>query len=133
MEGRRAPPRARRLVLESLGLDSHAAGDMEIQTAMNARFNSLAACKQNDIVLLDVGGGGIKAARVMLHCTVDGECVSVLQMFTLVRRVPNTYLAIWSVNDGPYECWETIAVKAAVENCIYPNGHIGIVLPFEFA
>ncbi len=93
MEGRRAPPRARVLVLDALGLDRN--DDKEIMTAFKARFSSLAVCSRSDMVLLRAGTC-IWAARVMLHCTAGSdECVSVLQLFTLVRRVPNTYLTVW--------------------------------------
>ena len=55
-----------------------------------------------------------------------------VQAFTLQRRVPGTALAVWRVNDG-HEVWETKAILAAVEFCVFPEEAVGTLLPLEFA
>ena len=45
---------------------------------------------------------------------------------------PRSALAVWEVGDGPYECWETKAIVAAVELCMYPDGKVGTILPIDF-
>ena len=76
---------------------------------------------------------GLWAARIQLHCAVDDVCVSLVQPFTLHQRRPGTALALWKVSDGPTECWETQAIVAVVEFCVYPDGMVGTILPLEYA
>ena len=70
---------------------------------------------------------------VCVHCFIGGECVSLLQTFTLHRRVPDTALAVWRVNEGPHECYETGLILASVPFCVYPDNTEGTLLPIEFA
>ena len=129
VKGRAAPKKTRRLILEALGLEDTG---MEVLTANEARFNKLGACRQDDVVLLQ-DGNAFRAGRIRLHFATAGECVSMVQAFALHRQVPETALAIWRVSDGPFECWETKAILAAVEYCVYPDGNIGTILPIEYA
>ena len=46
--------------------------------------------------------------------------------------MPGTALAVWRVKDGPYEVWETKAIRAAVEFSVYPDGTVGTLLPLEY-
>ena len=129
INGRPAPKHSKLLLLTALGIDDDGS---DVLTATTARFSPLATCQKNDVVLLDTEHG-LGAGRVQLHCGIHGECVSLVQTFTLVRRVPGTALAVWRVNDGPHECWETKAILAAVEYCVYPDGNVGTLLPIEHA
>ena len=122
-----SPKKNRQLILSALGIDDQ--GE-EVLTANTARFSPLATCRKNDVVLLQTANG-LVAARVKLHCKVTGECVSLVQIFTFIRRMPGTALAVWRVDDVPHECWETKAIVAAVEFCLYPDGNIGTLLPLE--
>jgi len=115
------------LILSALGIDDQ--GE-EVLTANTARFSPLATCRQNDVLLLQTANG-LVAARVRLHCTIVGGCVSLAQTITFIRRMPGTALAVWRVDDVPHECWETKAIVAAVESCLYPDGNIGTMLPLE--
>lgn len=128
IRGRPAPKKSRRLILEALEMEDDGC---EILTALEARFSPLALCRQHDVVLLQ-DGDSLRAARVHLHCMVAGECVSLLETFTLIRRRPGSALSVWRVNDEPHECWETKAIVAAVEFCVYPDGNLGTFLPIEF-
>ena len=128
IRGRPARSKSRRLILAALGLDDDGTA---VLTASEARFSPLATCRRDDIVLLR-DGTGMRAARIQLHCMVANECVSLVQPFTLHRRMPGTALAVWQVNDGPHECWELKAILAAVEFCVYPDGRVGTLLPIEF-
>ncbi len=129
INGRPAPKKSRRLILEALELEDDG---MVILTAKDARFSPLATCRQKDVVLLQ-DGDGLRAARIQLHCMVADECLSLVQAFTLRRRMPGTALAVWRVNDGPHEFWETKAIMAAVEFAVYPDGDVGTILPIEYA
>ena len=80
INGRTAPKTSRRLILSALGMDDH---DEEVLTANTARFSPLATCRQNDVVLLQTDNG-LVAARVRLHFTILGECVSMVQTFTFI-------------------------------------------------
>ena len=74
-----------------------------ILVARCARFNSLATCVLQDVVLLR-DGPAIKAGRVQLHFDIAGECVSLMQVFALLHRRPGTALSVWRVTDDPAEC-----------------------------
>ena len=129
VNGRTAPPRARRLLMDSLEIDDNGC---EILIAVEARFSPQATCKQHDVVLMQ-DDGALRAARVKLHCVIGGECVSLVEVFTLHHRVPDTALVVWRVNESAHECWETQAIVAAVPFCVYPDGNVGTLLPIEFA
>ena len=128
VNGRPAPKKSRRLILKALGLEDDG---MPIHTSADARFSALAMCRRGDVVLLQ-DGSGLRAARIQLHCDIADECVSMAQAFKLHRRVPGSALAVWEVGDDPYGCWETNAIVAAVEFCMYPDGKVGTILPIEF-
>ena len=104
---------------------------MPIHTSADARFSALAMCRRGDVVLLQ-DGSGLRAARIQLHCDIADECVSLEQAFKLHRRVPGSALAVWEVGDGPYECWGTKAIVAAVELCMYPDGKVCTILHIGF-
>ena len=130
INGRPAPTKSRRLILQAMGLEDD--GMMEILTASDARFSPLATCRQDDVVLLQ-DGGGFRAAKIKLHFKVADECLSLVQPFTLHRRATGTPLAVWRVNDGdPHETWATQDILAAVEYCVYPDGNVGTILPIEY-
>ena len=127
--GRTAPKKSRKLILDALQLDG---AGVSVLTAKDARFSRLGLCRQNDVVLLK-DGGGVRAARVKLHCTVDGETVSVVQTFELHRRTPETSLATWKPAHANLECWETKAILTAVDYCVHPDESIGVILPLEYS
>ena len=103
----------------------------DVFTGIEARLSPLATCQQHDVVRI-LDGDGLRAARIKLHCSLVGECVSMVQTFTLHRRVPNTALAVWRVNEEAHECWETSAILASVPYCVYPDDTVGTLLPDEF-
>ena len=129
VQGRRAPRKSRALIMDALGLDDN---DATVLIAKDTRFSELGLCRQNDVVLLR-DGSGIMAARVQVHCEVDGESVSIVQPFELHERTPGTAMAKWKVAEYNSECWETKAILAAVDYCVYPDGAVGTILPLEFA
>ena len=88
---------------------------------------------QRDVVLLRGAGGALKAGRVQLHFDIGGQCLSLVQSFTLLRRKSGTALLIWRVGEGPHSCLETQSILAAVEYCTYPDGTVGTVLPIEYS
>ena len=127
VEGRSAPKKSERMILDALGLQ-HGAG-ISVNIAKDARFSDLGLCRQGDVVLVN-DNNEFKAMRVTLHCAVDGEPVSMLQPMQLHNKVGA--LAKWSVTDDQSEMWETSAIVATVESCVYSNGLVGTILPLEF-
>ena len=130
INGRPAPKKSRRHILNELKLIDD--GMLEVLTAKVARFNPLATCHQHDVVLLN-DEGGLSAGRIKLHCSVGGVCMCFVERFSAIRRTPGTASVVWKVAHGECEVWETEAILAAVEFCVYPDGTIGTLLPMEYA
>ena len=115
--------------MDSLELEDN---DCEMLAATEARFSLLAACQQHDVVIIRYGAG-LGVAGVHLHCFINGECVSLLQIFTMRCRMPGTALAVWHVNDCPHESWEMCFIKASKSFCVHPDNTVGALPPIEFA
>ena len=128
VNGRPAPKKSRQLILGVLELDDDGEN---IMVATESRFNHLASCRRGDVVLLQ-DGEGFRAGQIQLHFDIADMPLSLVQTFTLHRRDRDTALAVWRVNDGVHECFETKHILAAVEYCVYPNGHVGTLLPIEY-
>lgn len=129
VQGRNAPKKSRQLILDALGLEGD---DIPVNVGKDSRFSQLGLCTQGDVVLLN-GPDGILAARVKLHVEVSGEAVSMMEVMELSRRIPGTAKAVWKLSETPVECWETKAILAAVEHCVYADGTVGTILPLEFS
>ena len=129
MHARSAPKKVRKYILEVLELDGQ--GDFAIQTALVARVSALATCHEGDFVLLREGANDMLAGRAKLHFAIDGIPLSMIEVFSLVRKEQN--LAVWKARaDDKAECWHTSDILAAVEHCVYPDGNVGTILPIEF-
>ena len=71
------------------------------------------------------------AGRAKLHFAIDGIPLSMIEVFSLVRKEQN--LAVRKARaDDKAECWHTSDMLAAVEHCVYPDGNVGTILPIEF-
>ncbi len=123
--GHPAPTKTEKFILDTLELEDT---DAAILVAQTARFSHLATCRRDDVVL--VRDGGVSAGRVKLHFSVAGETLTILQQYTLRRRVGN--LVVWDTSNVAHEVWETGNILAAVEYCVYPDSDVGIILPIEF-
>ena len=105
--------------------------DYVIQTVLVARVSALATCQKGDFVLLREGANDMLAGRVELHFAIEGIPLSMIEVFSLVRKEQN--LAVWRARaDDKAECWHTSDILAAVEHCVYPDGNVGSILPIEF-
>ena len=130
VHARSAPKKVRKYILEVLELDGQ--DDFDIQTALVARVSALATCHEGDFVLLrGEGANDMLAGRAKLHFAIDGIPLSMIEVFSLVRKEQN--LAVWKAQaDDKAECWHTSDILAAVEHCVYPDGNVGTILPIEF-
>ena len=107
---------------------------MIINISAIARFNTVATCRQHDIVLIKDFHDEFHAGRIQLHCHIADATLSLVLPFALVRKDPNTALAIWQPNsDESAEFVETKDILSAVEYCMYPDGTVGTLLPIEYA
>ena len=129
LQGRKAPKKSRQLILDALGLEGD---DIPVNVGKDSRFSQLGLCTQGDVVILN-GPDGILAARVKLHFEVSGEAVSMMEVMELSRRIPGTAKTVWKLSETPVERWETKAILAAVEHCVYADGTVGTILPLEFS
>ena len=102
-----------------------------IFVASVARFSPVALCSRSDVVLV-VDGDGFRAGRLEANYEIHDCILSLIRPFTLVRRDPNSPLAVWEVVDGPSETFETKDILASVEYCEYPDGNVATILPLEF-
>jgi hypothetical protein len=96
-----------------------------------ARFSPVALCSRSDVVLV-VDGDGFRAGRLEANYEIHDCILSLIRPFTLVRRDPNSPLAVWEAADGPSETFETKDILASVEYCQYPDGNVATISPLEF-
>ena len=126
--GRPCPRRARHGILRFLG-DEFC--DDPIEVANVARINAYETCAKGDAVLLQDDDGTIKVGRVAQHISLDGQTFSIIHPWTLVRRVANTHLYIYSTS-AVGVVWRTSEVLVAVVHTVFPDGTAGILMPLEW-
>ncbi|CAK0813409.1 unnamed protein product [Prorocentrum cordatum] len=129
VQGRKAPKKSRQLIMDALGLEGD---DIPVNVGKDSRFSQPGLCAQGDAVLLN-GPDGILAARVKLRFEVSEEAVSMMEVMEFSQRIRGTAKAVWRLSESPLQCWETKAILAAVEHCVYADGTVGTILPFEFS
>ena len=124
VDGRPAPKKTRKLILDSVGLDDDG---VIVTVPKSARFNKLASCQTGDVVLVkDVEG--FRAGRIQFHCDGEGKTVSFIQPYAFYNRTPNTALVTWQVDDH-IEPSEADEILSAVEYISYASARVGTLLP----
>eukprot|EP00959_Pyramimonas_sp_CCMP1952_P280729 5867886-Pyramimonas_sp.AAC.1 len=58
-----------------------------------------------------------------------------MEVMELSQHIRGTATAVWKLPESPtaVQCWETKTILAAVEHCVYADGTVGTILPFEFS
>lgn len=125
--GRAAPRRTRELILRTAGIDDR---DDEIFVARESRINGFESCKNGDVVILREGAT-LRAGKIAQHFELGGTALSLVYPWTLERRVANTSFAVWNTGGGEGEIWATQEIVAAVEYLPYPDGKVGVLLPYS--
>ena len=126
IDGSPASRRATNLIAHAMGLE----GDHDIHTSINSRFNSLAFCSKNDIVLVREANR-FRAGRVQIHCSVDGDAFSMISMFTLRKHEPALGYAVWDVSDDGAETVPTHTIIDPVVYSKWADDVICTLLPME--
>ena len=127
VNGRTAPPRLRQFILQFVDVDD--AESLIVETATESRFNCYGSCCKGDVVLLKEGES-FRAARVQLHCAVEGVALTCLSPFKLVKHEADAGYAVWETSDN-IEIFETQDIIDTVPYSELPTGHVGKVLPTD--
>lgn len=124
---RQCPKKARREIFRVAGIDDE--GD-DVLVALESRINQYETCKKGDVVLLK-DGHAVKAGKIAQHLMLAGVPLSLVHPWTLVRRVANTEMSIWSTS-ADAELWQTTDILAAIEHTTFDDGHVGILMPLRY-
>ncbi len=88
----------------------------------------MALCSRRGVVLTR-DGNGFRAGRLEVNYEIHDRILTLVRPFTLVRRNPNSSIAVWEVTEGPSETFETKDLLASVEYVEYPQWQCG----YDFA
>ena len=127
VDGRAASRRMKREVAHALGLE----GAHDIKAALVSRFNPLATCAKNDIVLVK-SEARFRAGRVQFHCEVDGEALSLVSLFTLRKHDAACGYAVWEVSDGGAIPVPTASILDVVVYSKWADNLVCTLLPCEY-
>mgnify|MGYP001094063603 CR=1 FL=1 len=119
VNGNAASKSSKRRLLEVMGLE----GDHDINTCIESRFNSMGACAKNDVVLVR-RDNSFEAGKVQIHFDVDGEALTLVSMFTLIRHEPARGRAVWRVSS---EGAEIIPTSQILDVVIYSHWSADVV------
>ena len=125
--GKPATKKVRAMITSMLELTAH----HEIQVAIESRFNALATCKRNDVILVKVGDASIKAAKVLLHFEVMNVSLSLVSMWDLHSSDSNLGISKWYATDAT-ELIETHDILACLCHTKLRGGLVQVLLPPEF-
>jgi hypothetical protein len=127
--GRAATPKARRLILQALGQEDDD-DDLIISVADESRFNQFGSCHRNDVVLVREGNS-FRAGRVELHCSIEGEALSFINIWSLVSHEPAQGYAVWKQSDSAEVCF-TSDIIDTISSVSLPDGNVGTLLPVDY-
>ena len=126
--GRKVSRRARQLILEALECEDDE--DYDIQVAKESRFNRFATCCVGDVVLLK-DCESFRAGKIQLHCSVEGEFISIITCFDLVLHEADYGYAVWKPRAGS-DAFSTSDILDTVAYTELPDGSVGTLLPVDY-
>ena len=98
--------------------------------ADESRFNKFGSCQKGDVVLVKEGDDFL-AGRVGAHCCIEGEASSFISIWKLISHEPDRGYAVWEQSDSA-EVFFTSDIIDTVSSMIFPNGHVGTLLPVDY-
>ena len=102
-----------------------------VRVALESRFNALATCKKNDVVLIKIDESEIKACKVLLHFEVMNVSLSLVTLWELHSRNSDAGTSDWKVTEA-IELVETQDILTCLCYSELKNGIVRVLLPTEF-
>jgi hypothetical protein len=125
--GRDAPTKVHTAILKALDAE---ADTYRVQIAIESRFSKYGTCCKGDVVLVKEGNS-FRAGKVLLHAAVEGEAISIVTCWALVKHECNLGYAVWR----PSSTQELILTADIADTVVYselPDGTVGTLLPVDY-
>jgi hypothetical protein len=118
------------LLAEALELDEATLRHVDVQVSIDARFNDFGMCFTSDVVLIKSQEGFV-AAQIVLHASVDGDALSLVNEFKLKSLSRAAGYSEWEVGHAPL----IILTRDILDTVLYSklaNDVYAVLLPCEF-
>ena len=126
VDGKTPSKRLRRQMVSALDLDA----GVDIKTALVSRYSALGTCAKTDVVLVR-DGAGFAAGQIQFHCEVDGEALSYISVFTLLRRDNAEFYAVWRKDDDGAQAVPTRDILDTVVYSKWSETDYCTILPYD--
>jgi hypothetical protein len=127
--GRKASAKLRKVILAALEFHGDNR-DLLIEIARQSRFNKFGTCFVGDVVLLKADGDSFQAGQIKLHCTIQGEHISIVTIWELKTHEADRSYAVWRPSTVPTAIF-TSDILDVVTYTEMADGSVGTLLPVD--